>query len=432
MITAMRHGRRPGLRRDPRAVRRWVRHLSIAAVFLGSAVGAFGLAAPTSASSPAPITLALVTSLTGPSAPETSSDPAGFIARIDLQNSEGGVNGHKLIPLVIDDQTNPSDVTTAVQSALAKGAFGIVSASPLFFLAAKVPQQQGVPVTGSYTDGPEWGQQPYTNMFASDLGSIDPNYPVNTLEGKILKQFGGTVLGSYGYSISPTSSRQAGQEVKSFEHAGGKLGVLDTSLPFGTLNFTSAALVAKQHHVDALFPTMIDASNFALAQALKQAGVKVKAAVFATGYDPSVVNSPAWASLQGDEFLSIYRPFSLPDAGTEQMAAALQKYEHFPKTQFPTLFQYEAWAGADLMIKGLQMAGADPTRAAVIKDLRSIKDYTANGLLPNPIDYATVFGHDPPRQCIWVLRAAKDGFVPHSSQPICGTDVKGTASTSSS
>ena len=315
---------------------------------------------------------------------------------------------------------------------LSQGAFGIVSASPLFFLAAKYPQEQGAPVTGSYTDGPEWGQQSYTNMFASDLGSVHPSYPVNTLEGKILRQFGGTVLGSYGYSISPSSSREAGQEVKSFEHAGGKLGVLDTSVPFGGMNFTSAALVAKQQHVNALFPTMIDASDFALATALKQAGVQLKPVVFATGYAPDVVNSPTWSYLQGDEFLSIYRPFSLPDAGTEQMAAALEKYQHFSKSQFPTLFQYETWAGADLMIRRLQMAGANPTRAAVIKDLRSIKSYTANGLLPKPIDYATNFGHDPAEQCVWVLRAEKSGFVPASSQPVCGTDIKGTSSASSS
>ena len=31
-------------------------------------------------------------------------------------------------------------------------------------------------------------------MFASDLGSISPTYPVNTLEGKILKHYGGTTL----------------------------------------------------------------------------------------------------------------------------------------------------------------------------------------------------------------------------------------------
>ncbi len=109
-----------------------------------------------------------------------------------MQNAEGGVNGHKLVPLVIDDQTNPSLIATAVQSAISKGAFGIVSQSPLFFPAAKYPQQAGVPVTGSYDDGPEWGTQPYTNMFASDNGSVDPKYPVNTQIGDFLKQHGGT------------------------------------------------------------------------------------------------------------------------------------------------------------------------------------------------------------------------------------------------
>ena len=64
------------------------------------------------------------------------------------------------------------------------------------------------------------------------------------------------------------------------------------------MDFTSAALIAKQQHVNALFPTMIDASDFALATALKQAGVQLKSAVFATGYAPerrqlSIVDLPA-------------------------------------------------------------------------------------------------------------------------------------------
>ena len=98
---------------------------------------------------------------------------------------------------MIEDQTSLTEILTAVQSALSKGAFGIVSASPLFLLSAKYPQEQGVPVTGSYTDGAEWGEHPYTNMFSSDLGSVDPSQPVNT-GGKILRQYGGTILGLYG------------------------------------------------------------------------------------------------------------------------------------------------------------------------------------------------------------------------------------------
>ena len=375
----------------------------------------------------APITIALITSLTGPAATEFASDPSGFLARIDLQNANGGIDGHKLVPLVIDDETSPTAIDTAVEEAISKGAVGIVSASALFFLAAKTAQQAGVPVTGTYSDGQEWGQQPYTNMFSSDEGSLNPTLPVNTLEGKLLRMFGGTEAGIYGYSISPSSTREANAVAQSFTHAGGKVAVLNTSLPFGNVNFTTQAIIAKQNHINAIYPTMEASSNFALATALKQAGVGMKAAIFSVGYDPTALTSSAWPDLQGDYFLSLFRPFSIPDAGTRQMAAALQKYEHFSKSQFPTPFQYESWAGADLMIKGLQMAGGNPTRAKVIRSLRSIKSYTANGLLPNPIDYTSIFGHDPAKTCVWVLKAQQGGFVPVSSQPVCGSDIPGTS-----
>ena len=70
-------------------------------------------------------------------------------------------------------------------------------------------------------------------MFAADTGSVDPRYPVNTQSGSFLKSHGATVLGTYGYSISPSSSRAAEQTAQSFQHVGGKVGVLDTTVPFG-------------------------------------------------------------------------------------------------------------------------------------------------------------------------------------------------------
>ncbi len=387
-------------------------------------------AAPTATASPGPITIAYITDLTGEGAAENSASPAGFEARLDMQNAEGGVNGHKLVPLVIDDQTSPSEITTAVQDADSK-AFGIVAQSPVFFLAAKYPQEAGMPVTGAYTDGPEWGTQPYTNMFASDEGSVDPKYPANTTIDSILKAHGGTVLGAYGYGISPTSTRAAEGDAEAATHLGLKVGVLNTTVPFGSVDFTTDALVAKQDHVNALVPSLDNNSNYALAEAMKQAGVKLKAVVFATGYEPDVIDSPAWSAVQGDYFDSLYRPWVLPNAATEQMQAAMEKYAHFTKSDFPSFSQYEAWAGADLMIKGLELAGQNPTRAAVIKDLRGLKSYTANGLLPEPIDYSTIFGHDLPRQCSWVMQAEKNGFVPVSSQPVCGMDIPGTSTASS-
>jgi len=378
-----------------------------------------------------PITIAYISSLTGEGASQDGSSPAGFTARIDEQNAEGGIDGHKLVGDIIDDQTNPAEISTAVQSAVSN-AFGIVSQSPLFFLAAKYPQAAGVPVTGSYDDGPEWGTQPYTNMFASDNGSVNPSYPVNTQIGDFLKAHGGTVLGSYGYSISPSSSRAAIGTAQSFEHAGGKVGVLDTTVPFGSVDFTSTALVAKQKNINALVPALDNNSNYALATALEQSGVKLKAVLFPTGYEPGTIGSPAWKDLQGDYFMALFRPFSLPNTGTQQMQAAMEKYAGFTPTQFPDLSQYEAWAGADLMIKGLLLDGPNPTRSGVIQKLRGVTSYNANGLLQVTLDYATNFGKNPPQTCAWIMQAAKTGFDLISPTPTCGTDLPHTDTASGS
>jgi branched-chain amino acid transport system substrate-binding protein len=414
---------------------RRIGRLSLAGVAMATATSGLmalvGSSAAEASTSEAPITIAMITSLTGPGSSEFSNAPAGFNARIAMQNAEGGVNGHKLVGLVLDDQTSPTEVVTAVQSALSKGALGIVSTSPLFFLADKYPNQQGVPVTGGFFDGPEWGTQPFTNMFASDVGSVDPKYPVNTSIGDFMKSHGGTVVCSYGYGISPSSSRSAIGTVDSFVHAGGKEGVLDTSIPFGSVQMSTPALVAKQKGCNAFYAGLDDNSNDALASALKQAGVKPKVMLFPTGYDPAVIGSPSWSSVQGGYFESEFHPFDLPNAGTKQMQSALEKYAHFKSSDFPTFSQYESWLGADLMIKGLELAGKNPTRSAVISDLRGLKSYNGNGLLPQSINYSTNFGKDQAKSCGWYLIAEKKGFVPASSTPICGTDIPGTTTVQS-
>ncbi len=376
-----------------------------------------------------PLNITYISSLTGPAASQFANSQQGCLARVDLQNAEGGINGRKINLSVVDDQTNPTLTATAVQSAISNGALGIVANSPFFFEGAKYAQQAGVPVTGNSSDGPEWGEQPYTNMFDAFRGSEDPKVPVNSIYGDFLKAHGGTTIGSYGYGVSPLSAEEAKGAAESFQRAGGKVGVLDTSVPFGGVDFTSQALVAGQKHVDALLPTLDDSSNFALVTALEQAGVKLKAVLFSVGYEPSVVHSPVWPSLQGTYFLSLARPFSLPNAGTEQMAAALTKYAHFTKSEFPSYGQDLAWLGCDLMIKGIHGAGQNPSRSGVVKALRSIKFYNGNGLLPININFSTVFGHDLP-QCAWVLKAEKSGFVPISSKPTCGTDYAGTTEVS--
>ncbi len=353
--------------------------------------GAAMAAVPTGTASAgeSPYKIAMVTSLTGPGSSEFSQAAAGFDARIALQNAEGGIDGHKLVGTVLDDQTSPSSVATAVQSALSKGVIGIVSTSPLFFLAAKYPNQHGVPVTGGFFDGPEWGEQPYTNMFAADVGSVNQKYPVNTQIGSFIKSHGGTVICSYGYGISPSSARSAYGTVLSFKHAGGKEGVLDTSVSFGSVDMTTEALVAKQKGCNAFYAGLDDNSNFALTTTLGQDGREAQGARLPdrirAGRDPLA------GLARGPGRLLRHHVPALPAARRRhpEMKSALDKYAHFTSGEFPNFSQYESWLGADLMIKGIQLAGANPTHASVIKALRNLKSYNGNGLLPITINYST-------------------------------------------
>ena len=82
-------------------------------------------------------------------ASEFSTAPAGFIARIDAQNAQGGVNGHKLVPLVVDDQTTAA--ISAVQDANLEGSLRHRLGLPPLLLHGQVSQQQGIPVTGAST-----------------------------------------------------------------------------------------------------------------------------------------------------------------------------------------------------------------------------------------------------------------------------------------
>ena len=325
---------------------RYLGGLGVAALVMAPAIG-IGMAGGSAgaATSGTPISIAMVSSLTGEGASEFSQAPVGFDARIALQNAEGGVDGHKITGIVLDDQTSPSGVGTAVQNALSKGVVGIVSTSPLFFLAAKYPNQAGIPVTGGFFDGPEWGQQPYTNMFAADVGSVDPTYPVNTSIGAFMKAHGGTVVCSYGYSISPSSTRSAVGTAKSFQHAGGKVGVLDTSLPFGGVEFTTQALQAKQAGCNAIYAGLDDNSNVALATALRSAGVKPKVVVFPTGYEPSIIGSPAWSAVQGGYFDTTFRPFSLPDAGHRADAVGTREVRALQGQRVPIVRPIRVLAG---------------------------------------------------------------------------------------
>jgi branched-chain amino acid transport system substrate-binding protein len=366
------------------------------------------------------VKIGVVTSTVGIAAPEFLNYAKGVEARVDQQNARGGVEGRKIVVTTADDGGSLTQDLTATKELVSGGVFAIVPGSPLFFTSAKYLNQAGIPVIGSGFDGLEWGQQPYTNMF-STVG-IDAHYPQSTGTADFFKAHGATKVGAIGYQISPSSAMAAKGFDFSARSVGLKAPYLNTSIPFGSVDLTSASLAEKAAGVDGLFLDMDYNTNLAALTQAKQAGVDVKVAFLLTGYDQNLLNdATAVRNAQGAYFYTAGAPIELNTAATRNFTAALAKYEGIHGV--PGFDIYEGWQDADLFIRGLQESGSQLTRSRFITRLQTVTDWDAGGLLPSPRNFTLAdFGQPTQKSCEWIVQLQGSRFVPvPNGQLTCGT-----------
>lgn len=391
----------------------------------GSSQGSGSTSTTSGKSSGSPITIGFITSETGLAASSFVGSQWGAQARIDAQNAAGGVNGHKLELAVEDDQSSPSDNQTAAQLLVQKGAFGIVEDTSFTFGASKYLNQQGVPVTGAAIDGPEWGQEPNTNMFSvTGIGStpINGKYYAYDTNARFLKAIGVTKLAGAVFAI-----QSAIQAMSSTFQTAAPLGIsqcyVNNSIPFGAADFTAVVLAIKSAGCNGVVGVTLLSTDIALSGALKQGGLASAKQLYYTAYDQNLLNQPsALATMKGD-YTTTAINYSDPSTGARTMLAQLKKYTPFHGT-IPSLNISQGWAATDLMIKGLQLAGANPTRHAFISKLRQVSGYTASGLYPSPgvsFEHFGTVAQFPKSQCSYFMKIETSGFVPYNGgKLVCG------------
>ena len=373
---------------------------------------------------PSTITIGFLNDATGVAVSDSADSLGAAQARVDLQNAQGGVNGRQIKIVTADTASSGAGAKTAAQLLdQQKHVFAIAVNSAFTYGATTYMQTQGIPVTGEAYDGQEWGQQPNTNMFSAVPS--DPKDPSSTTFGQFLKSIGGTKYAGFAYAESPSSENGVKAAEESVTKAGISVVYSNLAVPFGTVDYTADVLALKAAGANVYECSCVESSDIALATAVQQGGLKAKG-VFDTGYAQLTLDQPGvLAAAQGGYFVTSTVPFEFKTPPTVNFLNALQKYDTSYKGGIPAYGDIVSWVAMDLMIKGLQQAGTNPTRSSFEQGLRQVTSYNAGGLLPTTVSFApSQFGVDPETACSYYMQLEGKQFVAlKPTSKFCGTKI---------
>lgn len=382
-----------------------------------------GAAGSSGSAKSATYTIGLLTDETGPLVSSEGSSPNGMKAGVGMFDAEG----YHLKYVMADTGSSPSGALTAAKKLVEQNhVYAVDIQSGVGFGADAFLASRGIPVIGADTDGGNWAKD--RNMFSS-FGS--PNFTnVETTTGSLLKLLGAHDFSAIGYSISPSSSLDAKASAVSAQLAGIKVGYLNTQFPFSSTNVEPAVIAMKNAGVDSFVGAITVTTSLAIVAGMRQAGVPLKIALFAQGYNDFVQDGPATEAEAKGVYLTLpMEPIELHTAATQRLANAMKTYAGIPANEID-LTEYLTYMSVDSFVAGLKEAGGQPSQAQFIDAMLKIRSYNAAGLYgSHTIGFAMdqrgsgTAGAD---NCVWVVQW--DGSSNHlvsGAQPICGTVVPG-------
>jgi ABC-type branched-subunit amino acid transport system substrate-binding protein len=402
-------------------MRRQIR-LFIAPILLmaGTFIATGGVSASAGAAS-SPIKIGVIGAFTGPTSEIAIEGIKGITARVDLQNSRGGVYGHKLQIIQEDDANSATQSLSAAQIELSKGAFGIIDLNTQTVTAiAPMLLQQNIPLVVLSPASPSGVDK---NAFSA-VTSPNPKVPVANTAMLFLKKEGAKSLGCGALVGIPPSINAC----KAYAFAAKSLGLqapyIDLNVALAGENYTADGIAMKASGIDTWEPAMTPTADLDMLTAAKQAGANITHVLFGPP-DPSLFTGPSLTELQGAYFTEPWYPLFVNKPGPETVRNALVKYDGITGVLNQTDFNLlDAYLATDIFIEGLTVAGAKPTDAKFIKNLRNVTDYTAGGMTLSPINLKTDFGKTATgvdaNNCEYFFQLKGNTFEAVGQEPVCG------------
>ncbi|EIV91901.1 ABC transporter substrate-binding protein [Frankia sp. QA3] len=353
----------------------------------------------------------------GPTASSLAAVRAGIDARLGLANDNGGIHGRKIVYDWRDDQgTTEANATAARDLIEGKQDFGILEYSLAADGSARYLAERDVPVAGLAASD-SWSTNRNMFSFSYTTGSSTDTY------GTFVKSRGGTRAVLLTTALSAGVSGAGGRFAASLRGVG--IPVVD-QIGY-TANADSPAAIARRlaaTGADTLVTVVGTPDLPAVLRELPAAGWTPKVILSASGYDSELL-ADAGGAMTGVVVPLFYRPFEAGGAPITGYVDAMTR--HAPQIANPRQdLAMIGYIDTDLFLRGLQEAGACPTRRGFVDALRSVRSYDAGGLI-SPIDLSTNLGR--PTTCLAFVQANAAGSFDVLDERLCGRELPASSAT---
>ena len=333
----------------------------------------------------------------------------GTQAYFDYINSTNGVCGRKLVLSSKRDDALANNRQEVIGLTSEDNVFAVLPVAVDLFTGADLLASQGIPTFGWLING-EWGSEDIPsppNFFGQagsylNLKSPGPSYYADAwLAQKLNKKRIGLI--AYNVPQSSGSSDAIDATFQKFPKAG-KVAFKDTSLGFGTVNYSVQVSKMKDEKVNLVIPSLDANGAFALAREMQKQGLNAPM-ILPNAYNQALIARNAQFA-NGNYVFTLFAPFE-----SKSKPQGLKLYEKWIKKSGGTKSENSVygWLNADLFVKGLKAAGCDFTRQKVVDAINQMKNYDGDGLIA-PVDWTKA--HQQAPACYTWLKVENGKFKP--------------------
>ncbi len=337
----------------------------------------------------------------------------GTEAYADYVNSQGGVNGRKLVVNALDDQFTGAGNKQQTQNAVDQD-FALVGSFSLedSFGETVVAQNPQVPVVSTLL-APAYNTLP--NAFSSNpsglgwgTGPLDYYkrlYPTQALHTGVLASTFPSALASW--KLEEPVLKQAGYKITYY-----------TGVPLTQTDFTQNVVEMKNDGVQLVYIDQLP-ENYAgaLLKALNQQNFHPVLVIGTAAYSEALVPAAGGAAAVDGSNLEMPNALFLGEDASQ--IPAVDTFLKWVQTASPGFkadyYTLAGWTNTQLFVQALRAAGKNPTQGSVQQQLRKITSFDASNLL----------GPSNPAQrkqttCYLIAKVVNGQFVRSDDPPVNG------------